>query len=105
MKVEVFYFSGCPNHMPAVGRVREVLETEGVSAEMAEVEVRNVASAELLGFLGSPTVRIDGLDIERTARSSRAIGLMCRSYIHQGKQAGVPPVEWIQAAIREAKEK
>jgi hypothetical protein len=105
MKVEIFYFSGCPNHLPAVGRVQEVLETEGVSAEMAEVEVRDVASAERLGFLGSPTVRINGLDIEQMARSSRAVGLMCRTYIHQGKQAGVPPVEWIQAAVREAKEK
>jgi hypothetical protein len=105
MKVEVFYFSGCPNHLPAVGRVREVLETEGVAAEMAEVEVRDVASAERLGFLGSPSVRINGLDIERTARSSRAVGLMCRTYIHQGRQAGVPPVEWIQAAVREARAK
>ena len=105
MRVEVFYFSGCPNHLPAVGRVREVLETEGVAAEMAEVEVRDVASAERLGFLGSPSVRINGLDIEWTARASRAVGLMCRTYIHQGKQAGVPPVEWIQAAVREAREK
>jgi len=105
VRVEVFYFSGCPNHLPAIGRVRAVLETEGVSAEMAEVEVLDVASAERLGFLGSPTVRINGLDVEPTARSSRAVGLMCRTYVHQGKQAGVPPVEWIQAAVREAKEK
>jgi hypothetical protein len=105
MKIEVFYFSGCPNHLPTVNRVREVLDREGVSAEMAEVEVRDVASAKRLEFLGSPTVRVNGLDIEHQARSSHAVGFMCRTYIHQGKPAGVPPVEWIQAAVREAKEK
>lgn len=104
MKVEVFFFSGCPNHLPAVVRVREVLDKEGMFAEMEEVEVQDIESAERIGFLGSPTVRINGLDVEPTARSSRAFGLMCRTYVYQGKQAGVPPVEWIQAAVREAKE-
>jgi hypothetical protein len=85
--------------------VREVLETEGVSANVAEVEVPDVATAKRLRFLGSPSVRIDGLDVEPTARSSGAVGLMCRTYIHQDKRAGLPPVDWIQTAVREAKEK
>ena len=43
MKVEILYFSGCPNHVLAVDRVREVLEQEGTQAEMAEVEVQDAA--------------------------------------------------------------
>jgi hypothetical protein len=104
MKVEILYFAGCPNHLPALNRVREVLAKEAACAEVIEIEVESAASAERLQFRGSPTIRIDGLDIERTARSSRSIGWMCRTYTHHGEQVGVPPTEWIQAAVREAKE-
>ena len=58
MKVEILYFSGCPNHASASDRVREVLAEEGRSAEMVEVELKDAATAERVGFLGSPTIRI-----------------------------------------------
>ena len=45
MRVEIFYFSGCPNHGPAVDRVREALEQEGAAAEMIEVEVNDASTA------------------------------------------------------------
>src|SRR4051812_47054510 len=101
LKIEILYFSGCPNHLPAVGRVRDALETEGLPMDLEEVEVRDVATAERLGFLGSPTVRINGLDVETTARSSSAVGLTCRTYLYKKKRVGLPPVEWIRAAVRE----
>jgi hypothetical protein len=103
MKVEILYFLGCPNHIPAVDRVREVLQQEGTPADMVEFEVRDAAAAQQVGFLGSPTIRVDGQDIEPAARTARAFGMMCRSYIDDGRHAGVPPPEWIRAAVREAK--
>ena len=103
MKVEILYFSGCPNHAPAVNRVREVLEQEGAPADMVEVEVRDASTAETVGFLGSPTIRINGRDVEHAARAARGFGLMCRTYIDGGQRAGVPPRELIRAAVREAR--
>lgn len=105
MKVEVLYFSGCPNRLSAVERMRAVLEREGVTADVTEVEVRDISSAERLRFPGSPTILINGLDIEPAARFSHGIGWMCRTYIHEGYLTGIPPEEWIQAAVREAKDK
>jgi hypothetical protein len=64
MKVEVLYFEGCPNHVPAVERVREALQSENETADVQKIEVRTQGEAESLGFLGSPSVRINGLDIE-----------------------------------------
>ena len=64
MKVEILYFSGCPNHVPAVDRVREVLQQEGTPADMVEVEVKDAATAQQVGFLGSPSIRVDGQDVE-----------------------------------------
>ncbi|MBI3473013.1 MAG: hypothetical protein HY013_16780 [Candidatus Solibacter usitatus] len=71
MKIEILYFDGCPNHQPAVERVKEVLKEEGLAAEVVEVNVGDDASARSLGFQGSPTIRIDGLDVEPSARSSK----------------------------------
>ena len=103
MKVEILYLAGCPNHPSAVGRVLEALQQEGVSAELVEVEVKDGATALVTGFLGSPTIRIDGRDVEPAARSAKAFGLTCRTYFDDGNRAGAPPIGWIRAAIREAR--
>jgi len=103
MKVEVLYFAACPNHIAAVERVREVLAQEGASAEMVEIEVKDAATARRIGFLGSPSIRVDGQDVERIARGVSAFGMICRTYNDGGRRTGVPPPEWIRAAVIEAK--
>ena len=102
MKIEILYFSGCPYHVPAVDCVREVLRQEGTPADMVEVEVKDAAAAQQVGFLGSPTIRVDGQDVEPASREARAFGMMCRAYIDGGRRTGVPPPEWIRAAVQEA---
>lgn len=102
MRIEILYFEGCPNHRAAVERVREILEEESTPAEIIEVAVPDEASAQAHGFLGSPTIRIDGVDVEPGARSSKAFGMACRTYLEAGKRVGVPPRDWIRRAVREA---
>jgi hypothetical protein len=102
MKIEVFYSSGCPNRAPAVDRVREVLQQEGTAADLVEVEVADPSAAERVGFLGSPSIRVNGQDIEPAAREARGFGMMCRTYVDDGQRVGVPPSEWIRAALRAA---
>jgi hypothetical protein len=105
MRVEILYFSGCPHYPPAVDRVREVLAQEKTAAEMVEIEVTDIATARRIGFPGSPTIRVDGQDVEPASHSERTVGLSCRTYLDGGRRAGVPPVEWIRAAVREANRK
>jgi hypothetical protein len=102
MKIEVLYFDGCPNHKPAVERVREVLCEEGISADVVEVNVSEPSIAQDLRFLGSPTVRVNGLDAEPAARAARDYGMMCRTYALNGRREGLPSREMLQQAIREA---
>jgi copper chaperone CopZ len=102
MKVEVQYLDGCPNHAVTIERVREVLREEGVEAEVVEVNVRDQISAGDVGFLGSPTVRVNGIDVEPSARSSRDYGMMCRTYMVGQNREGAPPKDVIRAALREA---
>jgi hypothetical protein len=102
VKIEILYFPGCPNHEPAVERVREVLREEATRAELVEVLVTDTAVAQQLAFLGSPSIRVNGQDVEPVARAARAFGMMCRAYVVGGRRVGVPPSEWIRAALKEA---
>ncbi len=103
MKVEVLYSEGCPNHAPTVERVREALRSENETADVREIEVRTQAEAESLGFLGSPSVRINGLDIELEARSLKSYGLSCRTYLDGSTRSGMPSRDIIRHAIQEQK--
>lgn len=104
MKVEILYFEGCPNHAPEAERVREILREEGLAAEVVEVNVGDELAARALGFLGSPTIRVDGLDVEPAARSAKDFGMTCRVYMEDGRPVGLPSSEMIRQALREAAE-
>lgn len=97
MRVEVFYIDGCPNRKPAVERVKKVLEQERISVPLVEVEIHDEREAKKIGFLGSPTIRINGLDVDPKWRAGTATGMACRYY-----NGGLPSEEIICAALREA---
>ena len=101
MKIEVLYFDGCPNHKLALERVRQVLAEEGLFAEVLEVNVSEPAIAQKVGFLGSPSIRVNGLDVEPEARRARAYGIMCRTYAVNGRIDGLPSHEMLRQAMRE----
>jgi hypothetical protein len=103
VKIEVLFFKGCPNHQLAVDQVLQVLRTEGVDARVEELEVTNSAMAQELCFLGSPSIRIDGLDVEPEARGVQGFGFGCRTYSDSaGRRSGLPPIRLIQQALIEA---
>lgn len=102
MKIEVLYFDGCPNHKPAIERVQHLLDEDGVSAEVAEVNVNDESIAQKVGFLGSPSIRVNGLDVEPEAQAVRDYGMMCRTYAVNGRREGLPSREMLRQAIREA---
>jgi hypothetical protein len=97
MKIEVLYFEDCPNHVPTLERIRTVLREESCDADIREVLVSEVEAARSSRFLGSPTVRVDGIDIEPAANEREDFGLMCRRY-----SSGLPSRELIREAIRPA---
>ena len=96
MKIELLYVDGCPNVTPTVERLKRVLAESGVSDPLTLTRVDDHESAQALGFLGSPTVRINGIDIEPSAQSRSDCGLMCRTYPGRG---GVPSEEMIRSVL------
>ena len=101
MKIEVLYSDGCPNHKPAIELVRQVLAEEGLFAEVLEVNVSGPSIAQNVGFLGSPSIRVNGLDVDPEARRERACGMMCRTYAVNGRREGLPSREMLRHAMRE----
>ncbi len=76
--IEVLYFAGCPNHEPTLDLAREVLGELGLEAEVREVAVETLADAEAQRFVGSPSVRVNGKDIEPEAEGRTGFALSCR---------------------------
>lgn len=98
MKIDVLCFAGCPNHRPTVERVNEVVRQLGIAATVNEIEVRQGDDPKALRFAGSPTVLVDGRDIDPAAQRGASYGFGCRTFGGDG----VPPVEMIERALREA---
>jgi len=100
MIIEILYFPDCPNYQPAVEHLQTALEHERVSAEIKHVEVSDSATAAAIGFLGSPSIRINGVDLELPTGKGGASGLCCRTYQGPSGRFGAPSVELIREAIR-----
>lgn len=102
MTVEVIYIDGCPNHQPTVDRVNEVLEEIGLTADVMDIRVADSVSAVASRFLGSPTVHVNGIDVEPSVRTASQFGVMCRTYLDGSQRQGVPPKELIRQALLES---
>ena len=100
MRIELLYFDGCPNFEAMLPKLREMVADEEVEAEIELRRVESVDAAESERFLGSPTVRVDGEDVEPGAGVRTDFGLKCRLYRSGEGTSGMPPERWIAAAIR-----
>lgn len=99
MTVEILFFAGCPNYE----QTRELVEcgcaAAGVDPELRLIEVTSREDAERLRFLGSPSVHVNGRDVEPGADERETFTLACRIYRTESGVSGQPPAEWIRAAL------
>lgn len=98
-QIEVLYFKGCPNHEPTIERVRQAMTAEAVDRQIEQIEVTDGAMAQKVRFLGSPSVRVNGVDVEETARDAETFGLGCRTYFEQNRRSGLPSIDSIRRAL------
>lgn len=95
MGVEVLITPDCPHAEEARERVAAVLRRLAPETAPQVVEVKSLDDARTLGFPGSPTVRVDGRDVEGPDAPS-ASALACRTY---GDGRGLPPDWMVEAAV------
>jgi hypothetical protein len=99
MRVEVLYFDGCPSHEALMPRLRELMDDAHVDAPVELKQVDSIEEAQSERFLGSPTLRIDGRDVDPGAAQREDYGLKCRLYATGHGLRGEIPAELITAAL------
>ena len=99
MTLELLYFDGCPNHQALLPHLEQLLRGAEISAEITLRRIEDDNAAQHERFLGSPTVRVDGRDVEPGAEERHDFGLKCRLYRTPAGLRGTPPDEWIIEAM------
>jgi hypothetical protein len=101
-RVELLFWAGCPSHPRALADLRAALAELGADPDAVEVrEVRTDGDAAREGFVGSPTIRVDGADVQPPA--DEPVGLTCRVYrTRDGGISPVPDPDDVRAALRRA---
>ncbi|MGH3033309.1 MAG: DF family (seleno)protein [Gaiellaceae bacterium] len=96
--VEILYFDGCPHHEQTTSRVERVAAELGLRPEIRLVKVADAEAAARQRFLGSPTVRVKGEDVEPGAEKRGDYALSCRVFT-MDRGISAQPERWIRDAL------
>ena len=100
--VELLWWAGCPSTEQALELLREEMAAQGL--DPGAVVMREVATdedAERERFVGSPTIRIAGVEV--APAEVEATGLTCRVYRRRdGRISPTPDPEEVRQALVEA---
>ena len=96
MEIILQYFNGCPNWEVLDQRLAEVVNDRSDVRVIRQL-VETPEDAVRLGFHGSPTVLVDGIDPFAGGRTH--VGLACRMFRTPAGIAGSPTVEQLREAI------
>ena len=100
MTVDFLFWEGCPSNPEARELLEEVLRARGTAAEIRVREVTTHEEAAELHFPGSPTIRIDGRDVD-PAGADQPPSLNCRIYYRpDGRVSPIPSREQLEEALR-----
>lgn len=103
MKIEFLWFDDCPNHRDARKLLSEVMSELGVSDPISDINATDPTIADQTKFPGSPTIRIDGEDIEPGYVDPGDYTPRCRLYLTRSGLKGLPERQWVEDAINRAK--
>ena len=99
MRIELLWFDDCPNHQIAEDLLREVLDDLDAEATIVRIEVPDEETGNRVCFPGSPTIRVNGKDVEPGWEECEDCTPRCRVYPTPEGLRGVPPRAWIEDAV------
>jgi hypothetical protein len=102
VRIELLYFDDCPSYGALRVRLERVLAHHGFAEQVELVRVASLEEAEAKLFLGSPTLRIDGRDVEPGADKRTDFGMKCRIYSSSEGLRSIPADELIATALKRA---
>lgn len=98
-EVELLWFSDCPNHEAAFRMLEDVIRDLAPGTPIHRVEATDPTVAAFLRFPGSPTIRIDGRDVDPSFKEPDDFTPRCRVYRTSAGLTGVPERAWIETAL------
>jgi hypothetical protein len=99
VRIEFLFWEGCPSHPEARALLEQVLAARGIGAEVDVREIFSHDEAVELAFPGSPTIRVDGRDIDPEG-AALAPSLTCRVYrLPDGRPSPVPSRQQLEEAL------
>jgi hypothetical protein len=103
MDVELLWWEGCPSTPEAIELVREELAALELDPERLRItEIRTDDDAQNARFVGSPTIRVEGRDVQPP--KDEPVGLTCRVYRwRDGRVAPLPERADVRQALLRAK--
>lgn len=100
MRIEVLHWEGCPSTPETLELLERVLAERGLGEHVELREVKTQEDAEALRFPGSPTIRVDGRDVDAVGANARP-ALTCRIYsLPDGRVSPVPSREQLEEALK-----
>jgi hypothetical protein len=103
VNIEFLWYADCPSHPDALRLLYEVLDEVGVEANIERIEVGTNEQARELKFPGSPTIRINGVDVDPEGAETLPPALTCRAYQHaDGRISPLPARDQIRDLLEQA---
>jgi hypothetical protein len=100
INIEFLYWEECPSHGTAWDRLQAVLKEKNLKTQVTRIQIQTDEDARQWDFCGSPTIRINGQDIDPQGAQAQHVGLNCRIYhTSDGRVTPLPSEEMIRNAI------
>jgi hypothetical protein len=100
--IEVLYVQDCPHYPATLALVERVRAELGIDTELRTTLIADQTAADQARFPGSPTVRVDGHDVEPGSEPATEYTVACRLYRLEHRFAGQPEERWIRQALLRA---
>jgi len=98
VRIELLYFDGCPSYQTAEKLLREVLVGSGRADRIEMIRVADEADAQQLKFVGSPTIRLNGVDPFLHGEAN--YGMQCRVFVTPEGLKGWPTKDMLRTALK-----
>ena len=99
MRIEFLWFDGCPNHDTARRLLTESIDELGIDVSVEEIQEESDEAAQAQRFQGSPSIRINGDDVDPISPEEMPYGMACRIYSTPDGPKGWPAKEMIHASL------
>jgi hypothetical protein len=98
--VDLLWFSDCPNYPAARAMLEEVIAEVAPGTPIRDIDATDPSTAASVRFPGSPTIRVNGRDIDPGHVDPGDYTPRCRLYRTSDGLRGLPERGWIEAALR-----